>query len=265
MLAGSYADHARAQSKTGPTTALAVEVEKVQFEVAAERGSKLPEQVQLRGVIKNGSKKPIVITVLSLTPLGPLGKIYENDCPILIDNSIEVSPGGSSTFSCVLKPKDYVGIFEKAFATVETNQVSIAETRIGSTTQRSTVVDLKVGAANYIVALGGVVGALLLSCFASIQGYLSAAEQATVPPPSRSQFLTRFWNRAYASTRALLIILLRALNGGLIAIILIYITSGTSETLPIAIRVTDFSGGILVGLFSYSLGRWLHEKLNRSR
>lgn len=104
------------------------------------------------------------------------------------------------------------------------------------------VVTVKAGEGSIFV--GGVFGAMLLALFV-------LAEQLLKNPDVREN-----WVRSFFVT------LLMGLRGGLLAVIALLLgktTQGIGS--PVMLTVADFSGGVLIGLFSYPLASWISSTL----
>lgn len=91
---------------------------------------------------------------------------------------------------------------------------------------------------------GGVAGAMLLALFV-------LAERVLRNPEVRED-----WGKN------LLVTLLMGLRGGAMAIIALLLSKTTQGVgSPVVLTVTDFAGGMLVGLFSYPLATWISSTL----
>jgi hypothetical protein len=113
------------------------------------------------------------------------------------------------------------------------------------------------------IFMGGLAGAFLLALFAAIR---ERAEKAITPISLSSDsvktigldilswtlnLIPRIWRMA-----------LQTVIGGICAIILILIAQATDGLEPpISIRIQDFWGGVVVGLFSAPLSRWISGRL----
>lgn len=101
-----------------------------------------------------------------------------------------------------------------------------------------------VKAVDYSVFIGGVAGAMLLALFV-------LAERVLKNPEVR-----RHW------VQNLFVTLVMGLRGGAIAVIALLLgktTQGVGS--PVSLSVTDFTGGVLIGLFSYPLASWISSTL----
>jgi len=101
-----------------------------------------------------------------------------------------------------------------------------------------------VKAVDYSVFIGGVAGAMLLALFV-------LAERVLKNPDVRERWV-----------RNLLVTMLMGLRGGVLAVIALLIgktTQGVGS--PVSLSVTDFTGGVLIGLFSYPLASWISSTL----
>lgn len=91
---------------------------------------------------------------------------------------------------------------------------------------------------------GGVAGAMLLALFV-------LAERVLRNPEVRED-----WGKS------LLVTLLMGLRGGAMAIIALLLSKTTQGVgSPVVLTVTDFAGGMLIGLFSYPLATWISSTL----
>lgn len=98
------------------------------------------------------------------------------------------------------------------------------------------------------IFLGGMVGAMMLAVFVWI-------EQILKSPRTRGAWLRTF-------SKSFVTMALMGFRGGLMAIIALLLgqtTQGPGS--PVNLTVTDFTGGILVGLFSYPLAAWVASTL----
>ena len=117
------------------------------------------------------------------------------------------------------------------------------------------------------IAIGGLIGALLLAIFTTIKGQLSKQLESVNIESWRdaSGVLLRFGSWVVALAPQLWRTILTAIMGAICALILILlaqVTDGINP--PVSIRVQDFWGGIVVGLFSIPLSQWLFTQLMRS-
>lgn len=104
------------------------------------------------------------------------------------------------------------------------------------------VVTVKAGEGSIFV--GGVFGAMLLALFV-------LAERLLKNPDVRENWV-----------RNVFVTLLMGLRGGLLAVIALLLgktTQGIGS--PVTLTVVDFSGGVLIGLFSYPLASWISSTL----
>lgn len=93
------------------------------------------------------------------------------------------------------------------------------------------------------IFIGGLLGALLLAGFVLVETMLRN--------PMRQE-----WGKNLVRTTLL------GLRGGIMAMIALIIGKATQSTgSPISMTVTDFNGGIVVGLFSYPLAAWISSTL----
>ncbi len=90
---------------------------------------------------------------------------------------------------------------------------------------------------------GGVVGAVLLALFMGVYDY------------SRRESSRKAWE----SLRKAAMISVAGATSASIALLLLQRLKGLE--LPINLTITDFYGGVVIGLFSYKIGDWLHKEL----
>jgi hypothetical protein len=114
------------------------------------------------------------------------------------------------------------------------------------------------------VFVGGLVGAFLLAMFIAVK------DRAHAPVPMLE---ISTWVQVRSVVKGLVLwviqvvprlwrLLLQTVTGGICALILILLAQGTEGmNPPIAIKIQDFWGGVVVGLFSIPLSRWLWTKL----
>lgn len=103
---------------------------------------------------------------------------------------------------------------------------------------------VRVNAPELSIFIGGIFGALLLAVFVWIERMLRNAEDR------------KAW------FRDLRITLLTGLRGGIMAIIALLIGKTTQGAgAPVSLTVIDFTGGVMVGLFSYPLASWISSAL----
>lgn len=103
---------------------------------------------------------------------------------------------------------------------------------------------VRVNAPQFGIFVGGLTGALMLAFFMWIERLLS-------DPRARER-----WGIS------MLVMCALGLRGGLMAIMALLLSSTTQGSAsPISLDVNDFSGGVLVGLFSYPLANWIASTL----
>jgi hypothetical protein len=103
---------------------------------------------------------------------------------------------------------------------------------------------VSIQAQEYSIFIGGVFGAILLATFVWIERVLKN-------PVIRANVV-----------KSLLPTALMGLRGGIMAIIALLLGRSSQSTgAPITLTVTDFTGGLLVGLFSYPLAAWIASAL----
>lgn len=94
------------------------------------------------------------------------------------------------------------------------------------------------------IFVGGLAGALLLAAFLLVETMITQ-------PSKRQEWF-----------KSILFMLLIGARGGLMAIIALILGKSTEGgSAPISIIVSDFNGGIVVGLFSYPFASWISSTL----
>jgi hypothetical protein len=124
---------------------------------------------------------------------------------------------------------------------------------------RATTIDLPVKlpvtTSILYVFFGGLFGALLLVSFMLATKILKAAQGGTLNAAIAG------WRQS--ALKWFLLYCAYALNGFVVALLLVILSAGLSAfTIPVNIKLQDFSGGVMVGLFSVTLGKFIAEKLN---
>ncbi len=103
---------------------------------------------------------------------------------------------------------------------------------------------ISVKSPEWAIFVGGIVGALLLAFFV-------AAERILKNPADREKWGQTMW-----------VTTVMGLRGGLMAIFALLLGSTTqSGGSPVSLSVEDFTGGVLIGLFSYPLASWISSTL----
>lgn len=103
---------------------------------------------------------------------------------------------------------------------------------------------VRINAGQFAIFAGGLVGALLLALFLWIERLLI------------DKNVREAWGRNLLVMGAL------GLRGGLMAIMALLLSTTTQGAgSPVSLSVNDFSGGVLVGLFSYPLANWISSTL----
>jgi hypothetical protein len=114
-----------------------------------------------------------------------------------------------------------------------------------SSVQKAITLDVEAPMSSLI--WGGIIGSLLLAIFLSAYKYLRATEANKL--------------------KAILVEAVKLFTTGAItALILVILIYRYKEIeLPINITVNDFYGGVVLGLFTYTLGDWLYKKLREGK
>lgn len=105
----------------------------------------------------------------------------------------------------------------------------------------------------YVIA-GGLCGAILLVGFLIASKFLAAVKAG--------MYQSIYAGFKQLSLKWFLMTVAYALNGAVTALLLVLLSAGLGTLdMPVALKLQDFSGGLLVGLFSITLGKFVAEKL----
>lgn len=242
------------------------EVKTVTIDVdkSAVFGQPLQVIVKVQNESTNGTA--IALARISIEPIGRLANYYKTyesrEDPKLDQEGLTVSSGETKPFRMILTPTDDA-LWQSYVHTTQDYEILVV-LRWTNNTIETIRYPVHMSSSPMAVVVGGIVGALLLAMFTHIYEFVNrprifAADSSNPWRAARDRIvptLFRFW-KALTGTVA------STLMGGILAILIIALTRATSSVaLPIAIKVDDFLGGLLVGMFSHILAPWLAERLN---
>jgi hypothetical protein len=114
------------------------------------------------------------------------------------------------------------------------------------------------------IFIGGLTGAFLLAVFAAVKERASTGPAAVEIQnlSSLASLIQRFASWLLGLIPRFWTMLMQTVMGGICALILILLAQSTEGiSPPISIRIQDFWGGVVVGLFSIPLSRWIWEQV----
>ena len=234
----------------------------VQVTAAGDPENRVGAPVFVTIDIKNVSPRPVVVENLTIEVDALASSRFESSSPCVLDRIGEIRLGiGESYRQACRFPISEGG--QRSNAASDRQSLSTgwnaqkwyqyllaADLRLAveigvmsSGTQRA-FPTVQIKAAEYSVFVGGVFGAMLLALFVLVERLLKQ-------PDVREK-----WGRN------LLLTILLGLRGGVMATIALLLGQTTQGgSAPVSLTVVDFSGGILIGLFSYPLASWISSTL----
>jgi hypothetical protein len=129
--------------------------------------------------------------------------------------------------------------------------------------------DIPFVAPRLAIVYGGLAGAFLLALFSLVRAEVgdespvpqNAGGPCAIQAANSMRIICSLVIAPLAAARRVLIL---TLLGGICALVLILLVQATEGTAPpISIKVQDFWGGVVIGLFSLPLSRWLAEQLSK--
>lgn len=209
-------------------------------------------------VKNNNSHLKVTVTALRITPYGIIGGIYK---PFEGDTTPQIEIGALTArpFPVNFETARAPSLFEHAAFRSGPNEFTATLTYFvdGQATGKSVdfIVNPRVTTASYYVYIGGLCGAILLISFILASKVLNAARIG--------QLASIFPHAKPLAAKWALLAIAYAVNGFVVALLLVLLSTGlTTFQIPISFKLQDFSGGLIVGLFSVTLGKFLAEKLS---
>lgn len=209
---------------------------------------------------------------VDLKPLGNLEAIYSNNSePCTLSGISKATPNVPFILSCTLSTDSnfssdilHISRLSKWLLTPGTQKVllTIGASKVGKDDDKTYLEEIPISfsAPLGVIFLGGLAGALLLAMFSGVkEGLESKAPKlqvnglATIAEVAKRlaewvlNLLPRVWKA-----------ILQTIMGGICAVILILLARGTEGlSPPVSIKIQDFWGGVIVGLFSIPLSQWI--------
>jgi hypothetical protein len=222
----------------------------VQFAQDRNVGAQYGDALVFRAIVSNeepSSGRPIKLKSITVKTRALIR--YRSTARCTLDSEPTLLPGTSLKIPCRFAPKDagwlrYLAFEPQALFSREIPLSGEVEFVSGDDQSRPITGEIFVAASFAAVFYGGVVGAILLSVFVGASRVVDGNWALRAVPGG--------FVRAIA----------RAFRGGICAVLMILLTKVSGgPSAPIQIDVHDFSGGVLVGLFSIPLARWLWSRL----
>lgn len=210
--------------------------------------------------IKNTQDKAIKLTNVTITPYGRLGGVYEATTVFHGDQLVGPqisSPAFRGDFKVVSDRKltIYDAITARTGPVEFIVEIEYFPKGEFSPSMAQAAVTATVGTSPLYVFYGGAVGAVLLVLFLWSNKVLTHAKAGTL-----GTVLSKFWP---LTAKWFCMLIAYIVSGPVVALILWILANGlTAFQLPIAFQLRDFSGGMIVGLFSGMLAKAIVEKLN---
>lgn len=210
-------------------------------------------------VTNSDTSRTLSIETLEVRPFGGLDSFYLP--AILVDREeVTVDPTKSSPrYPVKLNVNTARSLWDHIYARSGPADLEVVlKYSMSDQDKPSTVslpVKLNVMTSSIYVFVGGICGAVLLVSFMLTTKVLKQAQAGLL-----NLTLSR-WRDVGLKWSVLLVAY--ALNGFVVALLLVILSAGlTTLALPINVKLQDFSGGVVVGLFSVTLGKFIAEKLN---
>lgn len=259
LLTASAADAASGATQTSQDVQQGV----LELDATFEGRAVLGEPVLVLLSVRNVGTSPLTVQSLKLQAVGLLSRIYTQPCDeTFSEQTIQPQQRVNGTCSLVS-----MGIPKEIFLYRQDRYQVLAKVKVASRTDPLPMtLTIRLAMPESSVIYGALIGAMLLVIFSTSFSYLQTLPEAPKDfsdlKNQAATYLARLPIRFLLSAVEML---LRAIQGGVVAIILIVFSRTTTEiSAPIAVRVDDFWGGLLVGIFSVPLARWLATKLESS-
>lgn len=242
LLGALPAAPARAQTASASASMATLSID-------ADKTAVFGQPLQLILVIRNNAARDgsaITPQSIEISPIGRLASAYGT---LIISGSGAglgtIQPGQTLQLRQQLQPTESQR-WQRYFHTTQAYEVMVNATWADNS-QAATRQPVAMLTSPAAVICGGILGALLLTLFTRLYPLLRAQ-----PKDIEETTKDLVWSM-FAS----------CLMGAILAMLIIAITRATSSiTLPVAIKVEDFVGGLMVGMFSHVLAPWLAEKLS---
>lgn len=197
------------------------------------------------------SKNTLTLQSIDVDALPPLKKAYPSKCLKENFETISILPGDSRSISCELKPNIEA---RNIFLINRQNEFHLLVTsKLASKSDSNQFLHpIKIYKPETDVIFGSIIGVILLSVFLAIHGIRTDSNLQIAGFKIES-------NRFFIFIKYLL---LDTISGAITAIFLLALThSSKSSAAPINISVEDFWGGLVIGIFSIPLSKWIVQKV----
>lgn len=211
---------------------------------------------------------------IAIAPMGDLNHIYPSDeggrkrvC--LIDGSGDLPKGGTLVANCeiVVSERWKQWLLGPAIWLRPGTQrllVYLDVVRKGEPVTYLDELEVEFRAPLFGVFLGGITGAFLLALFSTVRERAAAPIEPVDPMSLQtiSAVSRRFASWLLNLFPRLWRLAMQTVVGGICALLLILLAQATDGlNPPISIRIQDFWGGIVVGLFSIPISKWIWDRL----
>lgn len=218
-------------------------------EVTGHADNRVGETAYFVVAIRNTTAAAIKIKSVEIAIDGPArDRFLEPDaCKLQQMGEPQLAPGAAIEQSCnlAMKPARVLSL-----GAGHQSSLLAANVRVSITTSidRYGIVQVfpsfTIKAPEFSIFIGGWVGALMLALFVWVERILKS-------PNARQE-----WGNS------LFVTILLGARGGVMAVIALMLSKTTeSSGSPVSLTVADFTGGVLVGLFSYPLATWISSTL----
>ncbi|NYE24529.1 hypothetical protein [Pigmentiphaga litoralis] len=227
----------------------------VQVTLSMDETDYIPGPISGRIIVKNTRNERLTISDWNVYIIGSLSSLYSQSK--ITTGEIKVEPNSAYTLDVYLRPGRKPTMFEHiTFRSGPTkmtvNLIYFADGMKSGQTNYSLQAELKTSP--FYTIAGGFFGALLLIVFVIVSKIIYVAQKNELTALiSKLPFLCVKW---------FIVSIAYAVNGLIVTILLITLSAGLMAfQLPISFKLQDFSGGLIVGLFSITLGKFLADKL----
>jgi hypothetical protein len=210
----------------------------------------------------------MAIIKVMVKPVGVLSRDYrENATCIFAEQGIRA--GQTIAVPCILYPKDdsirkrLTPGLEAIFARTIILQAQVGYKAQDGDDSASITTRIPVVPPLVAVFYGGMVGALMLALFRGLAPFLKVLPTFTRRTPfSWRELLERAYQTTGLALSFVLVTTAWLVLGGICAMMIIILTkASTGDLSPIKVEINDFIGGVLVGLLSFPVVKWLQKRL----
>ena len=243
-LAGAIHAQEAAASAPKPTVKpVAAPGEPITVTVVGDAANRVGQVVYVTIVVKGAHTDPIVVKNMTVSIDGAAREKFQTlECNLQRRGEFKLTRETALEQTCRFDMKEAGAFTVASLLALDVRlKVEVGLEQFGSVQYFPVLV---VRAPELSVFIGGIVGALILAVFVVIERLLKN-------PGAREKWVA-----------TLVVTLTMGLRGGLMAVIALLLSKTTQGAgSPITLTVTDFGGGILIGLFSYPLASWISSTL----